>query len=129
MNGCQPSDTITVQCAGTLPTNFSSSLSQCGSQAPFCSAPTTFQATGIAQPRYTTLMHSTRPAFLQGRRIQGQRQSWLIGGPPFQNPLQQRCKTRAHVQFATLLPFFVFGRVAPFPQSLRASPSPHCPPA
>src|SRR5713226_9376794 len=67
MNGCQPNDTIlaynqgaykprslitiTVQCCGTLPANFVSSFIQCGSQAPFCSAPTTFHATGMAQPR------------------------------------------------------------------------------
>src|SRR5229473_306429 len=79
MKGCQPNETIlaysqgaykprslitiTVQCSGTLPANFSSSFSQCGSQAPFCSAPTTFHATGMAQPRYTTLITSTVKRF------------------------------------------------------------------
>src|SRR5258708_12997663 len=79
MNGCQPNDTIlaynqgaykprslitiTVQCDGTLPANFVSSFIQCGSQAPFCSAPTIFHATGMAQPRYTTLITSTVKRF------------------------------------------------------------------
>src|SRR5947209_13557547 len=81
MYGCQPSDTIlaysqgaykprslitiTVQCSGTLSANFVSSFIQWGSQAPFCSAPTTFQATGIAQPRYTTLITSTVKRFFK----------------------------------------------------------------
>src|SRR5713226_4273669 len=98
MNGCQQSSTIlpysqgaykprslitiTVQCSGTLPANFGSLFIQCGSHAPFCSAPTTFHATGMAQPRYTTLITSTRPALLQRRRIQGQGQSRLISRPP-----------------------------------------------
>src|SRR5713101_2759222 len=81
INGCQQSSTIlaysqgaykprsestiTVQCSGTQPANFSSRLSQCGSQAPFCSAPTTFHATGRAQPRYTTLITSTVKRFFK----------------------------------------------------------------
>src|SRR6266852_4070671 len=79
MNGCHPSDTIlaynqgaykprslitiTVQCSGTRSVNFVSNFIQCGSQAPFCPAPTTFQATGMAQPRYTTLITSTVKRF------------------------------------------------------------------
>src|SRR5260370_21621379 len=80
MNGCQCSSTIlaysqgaykprslitiTVQCSGTQPARCCSRSSQYGCQAPFCSAPTTFQATGMAQPRYTTLMQSTVKRFL-----------------------------------------------------------------
>src|SRR5205085_11328150 len=79
MNGCQPNDTIlaynqgaykprsrvtiTVQCSGTLPANFVSSFIQWGSQAPFSRAPTTFHATGMAQPRYTRLPTSTVKRF------------------------------------------------------------------
>lgn len=55
--------TISVQSAGALPRSCSSSLSQCGSHAPFCSAPTTFHATGMTQTRYTTLMHNTVKRF------------------------------------------------------------------
>jgi Homeodomain-like domain len=101
--------------SGTLPDTCSSSLIQCGFQAPFCSAPTTFHATGMAQPRYTTLINSTRRAFLQGRCIQVERQSRLIRRPPCQNPLQQRSKTGAHIQVPTLFPFFVFSAITPFP--------------
>src|SRR5256885_10149511 len=79
MNGCQPNDTIlaynqgaykprslitiTVQCAGTPSANVVSSFIQWGSQAPFCSAPTTLHATGMAQPRYTTLITNTVKRF------------------------------------------------------------------
>src|SRR5436305_7260120 len=63
--------------------------------------------------------HQHRKTFLQGRRIQSQRQPWLIGRPPGQNPLKPRSKTGAHVQFSTLLPFFVFSAIAPFAQALQ----------
>src|SRR5215510_10467608 len=50
---------MTVQSAGTLSCKWPKSASQCGRQAPGRVAATMRQATGIAQPRTTTLMRST----------------------------------------------------------------------
>src|SRR5205823_7626074 len=111
--------TITVQCCGTQSVSFSSSFIQWGCQAPFCSAPTTVQSPGMAHPRYTTLMHSTVKRFASVVASCVQRQSWLIRGPPRQDPLQQRSKTRTHVQFTPLLAFFVLGTITPFAQALQ----------
>src|SRR5215470_20303478 len=48
--------TITVQSAGTLPWRWRKRASQCGRQAPGLVASTMRQATGMAQPRTTTLI-------------------------------------------------------------------------
>ncbi len=51
--------TNTCQSPGMLPSRCLSSPSQCGRQEPFSCPPTTFQATGMAQLRRTTLIDRT----------------------------------------------------------------------
>src|SRR6266516_1564454 len=55
--------TSTVQVLGTLACKCESKEIQIGCQDPFSSAPTIFQATGIAQPREATLIHNTVKRF------------------------------------------------------------------
>ena len=50
---------MTVQSAGTVPCRQPSRRSHSGRQARFCPAGRIDQATGTAQPRYTTLIAST----------------------------------------------------------------------
>ena len=67
----------------------------------------------MAQPRYTTLMHSTVKRFFKvvaskARPDAAHQQATRL------ESTGARAKTGAHVQFSPLAPFFVFGRIAPF---------------